>query len=163
MQPDDLARQSLPFTYLSLEAESQDSKTHNVQVYSDITAGSYKISIVQGYLHSTSQNGLRVTAPRVRLGPLLTLTPQHTTLFNFRNLLVSPNWLTKPTIRLSTLQHLQYVLHLVHHLNTPVYPSTVQKIGMTSRIGVSNDTRSQFAAAGSLSGSPSTSSGTINR
>lgn len=37
-QPNDLVKQSLPFSYLSLSAKSADGKAHAVQVYSDISA-----------------------------------------------------------------------------------------------------------------------------
>ncbi|KAJ3482354.1 hypothetical protein NLI96_g7032 [Meripilus lineatus] len=35
----DLARQSLPFTYVALEMSSTDQRTHDTQVYSDINTG----------------------------------------------------------------------------------------------------------------------------
>lgn len=38
-QPSDWVRQSMPFSYLSLEATSNDGQAHNVQVYSDISGG----------------------------------------------------------------------------------------------------------------------------
>ena len=38
MQPDDWVKQSLPFSYLTIQATSTDGQTHDVQVYSDITA-----------------------------------------------------------------------------------------------------------------------------
>ena len=38
-QPSDWVKQSLPFSYLSLEATSRDGKPHAVQFYSGITAG----------------------------------------------------------------------------------------------------------------------------
>ncbi|KAH8120127.1 DUF1793-domain-containing protein [Phellopilus nigrolimitatus] len=37
VEPNDLVRQSLPFSYLSLAAASNDGKSHSVQVYTDIT------------------------------------------------------------------------------------------------------------------------------
>lgn len=37
--PDDLRRQSLVFSYLNVEVQSLDGKPHDVQVYSDISAG----------------------------------------------------------------------------------------------------------------------------
>ncbi|KAB8213432.1 hypothetical protein BDV33DRAFT_210208 [Aspergillus novoparasiticus] len=37
--PNDLRRQSLVFSYLNVEAESIDSNPHDIQVYSDISAG----------------------------------------------------------------------------------------------------------------------------
>ncbi|KAI0347134.1 DUF1793-domain-containing protein [Trametopsis cervina] len=38
VEPNDLVKQSLPFSYLSLSASSTDGKAHSVQVYSDISA-----------------------------------------------------------------------------------------------------------------------------
>ncbi|KAJ3769969.1 hypothetical protein FB446DRAFT_745812 [Lentinula raphanica] len=38
IEPSDWVKQSLPFVYLSLEAESIDGQPHDVQVYSDISA-----------------------------------------------------------------------------------------------------------------------------
>ena len=37
--PDDLKRQSLVFSYLNVEVHSLDGKPHDVQIYSDISAG----------------------------------------------------------------------------------------------------------------------------
>ncbi|TFY62886.1 hypothetical protein EVJ58_g3577 [Rhodofomes roseus] len=38
IEPSDWVRQSMPFSYLSFEAESTDGKSHDVQVYSDVSA-----------------------------------------------------------------------------------------------------------------------------
>ena len=37
-QPDDLVKQSIPFSYIVLSAASTDGNPHTVQVYSDISA-----------------------------------------------------------------------------------------------------------------------------
>lgn len=37
--PNDLKRQSLVFSYLNVEVASLDGRSHDVQVYSDISAG----------------------------------------------------------------------------------------------------------------------------
>ena len=37
--PTDLKRQSLPFSYVDVAVASTDGKTHDVQLYTDITAG----------------------------------------------------------------------------------------------------------------------------
>lgn len=39
LTPKDLRRQSLVFSYLNVEVSSLDGKEHDVQVYSDISAG----------------------------------------------------------------------------------------------------------------------------
>lgn len=39
MQPDDLVRQSMPFSYLYINTASNDGNAHNVRLYSDITGG----------------------------------------------------------------------------------------------------------------------------
>ena len=36
-QPDDLVKQSIPFSYMTLSAASTDGIAHSVQVYSDIS------------------------------------------------------------------------------------------------------------------------------
>lgn len=40
-KPSDPVRQSLPFTYVALEAQSTDGQLHSVQVYSDIGLGEF--------------------------------------------------------------------------------------------------------------------------
>lgn len=37
--PDDLKRQSLSFSYMNVEVESVDGDSHDVQLYTDVTAG----------------------------------------------------------------------------------------------------------------------------
>lgn len=37
--PDDLLRQSAPVSYLSIEVSSKDDQEHDVQIYTDISAG----------------------------------------------------------------------------------------------------------------------------
>ena len=37
IQPSDWVKQSLPFSYLAIEATSTDGKSHSVQLYSDVT------------------------------------------------------------------------------------------------------------------------------
>lgn len=39
--PTDLKRQSLPFSYVDVSVTSSDGNTHNVQLYTDITAGKH--------------------------------------------------------------------------------------------------------------------------
>lgn len=41
VKPSDPVKQSLPFSYVSLVATSNDGKPHAVQVYSDISAGAF--------------------------------------------------------------------------------------------------------------------------
>lgn len=38
LQPNDLGKQSFPFSYLSLSAASNDGGSHSVQLYTDISA-----------------------------------------------------------------------------------------------------------------------------
>ena len=42
-QPTDLLRQSLPFSYMYITAESNDGNAHNVRMYSDISGGELPI------------------------------------------------------------------------------------------------------------------------
>ena len=37
--PDELLRSSLPYSYMEVEVQSMDGSTHNVQLYTDISAG----------------------------------------------------------------------------------------------------------------------------
>lgn len=37
--PDDLRRQSIPFSYLKISVASLDGRTHHVQIYSDVSGG----------------------------------------------------------------------------------------------------------------------------
>lgn len=41
LTPNDMKRQSLPFSYLDVAVSSIDGVSHNVQLYADITAGGY--------------------------------------------------------------------------------------------------------------------------
>ncbi|KAJ7585371.1 hypothetical protein C8J56DRAFT_946578 [Mycena floridula] len=43
IEPTDLVKQSLPFSYLAIDVVCTDGKSHSVQLYSDITAGSFAI------------------------------------------------------------------------------------------------------------------------
>lgn len=58
--PDDLTRSSLPYTYLEVGVKSADGKTHDVQLYTDITAGGSCISRKLGFDRLTiSRMGFR--------------------------------------------------------------------------------------------------------
>lgn len=37
--PQDLLRQSFPITYMSVEVQSSDGNEHDVQIYTDVSAG----------------------------------------------------------------------------------------------------------------------------
>lgn len=37
--PDDLRRQSVPFSYLKISVVSLDGRSHSVQIYSDVSGG----------------------------------------------------------------------------------------------------------------------------
>lgn len=39
--PDDMKRQSLVFSYLNVDVVSMDGKTHDVELYADISAGEF--------------------------------------------------------------------------------------------------------------------------
>lgn len=41
LTPTDMVRQSLPFSYLDVTISSSDGSTHDVQLYTDITAGNF--------------------------------------------------------------------------------------------------------------------------
>ena len=42
LYPKDMMRQSLPFSYLDVAVESADGASHDVQIYTDISAGEYR-------------------------------------------------------------------------------------------------------------------------
>ena len=50
-QPDNLVLQSLPFTYLYIDAESTDGQEHSIQFYSDVTGGMSSIITFADVLH----------------------------------------------------------------------------------------------------------------
>jgi hypothetical protein len=37
--PEDLRRQSIPFSYVTVAVKSRDGASHNVQIYSDVSGG----------------------------------------------------------------------------------------------------------------------------
>lgn len=39
--PDDHMRQSIPFAYMNVEVKAIDGRSHSVQIYSDVSAGTY--------------------------------------------------------------------------------------------------------------------------
>jgi hypothetical protein len=39
ISPDDLVRQSAPVSYLSVSVSSKDGREHDVQIYTDVSAG----------------------------------------------------------------------------------------------------------------------------
>jgi hypothetical protein len=43
--PDDYVRQSLPMSYMQVSVVSIDGKSHNVELYSDISAGEFLIHV----------------------------------------------------------------------------------------------------------------------
>ena len=58
--PTDLDRQSLPFSYVDVVAYSADGSNHDVQLYTDITAGMFdKYDIVDQPLILPSRMGIR--------------------------------------------------------------------------------------------------------
>ena len=60
LQPDDLVRQSLPFSYMTVDVKSNDGKAHSVQVYSDISGEwvSGDPTLVATWSTDTTTNGL---------------------------------------------------------------------------------------------------------
>ena len=48
LTPTDMMRQSLPFSYLDVVVSSSDGVAHDVQLYTDITAGKHFTSVIQG-------------------------------------------------------------------------------------------------------------------
>jgi hypothetical protein len=56
-QPNDLLKQSIPFSYLSVSVASNDGKPHAVQVYSDISAEWISGDVAAGANWSTTATG----------------------------------------------------------------------------------------------------------
>lgn len=60
--PKDLKRQSLVFSYLDVNVTSWDGKDHEVQIYTDITAGMFACVRIMTSALMRQQNGSRVTS-----------------------------------------------------------------------------------------------------
>lgn len=57
--PDDLMRSSLPYSYLEVEVRSTDGKTHDVQLYTDISAGKISPLICENTANALTRMGIR--------------------------------------------------------------------------------------------------------
>lgn len=66
--PNDLQRQSLPFSYVDVAVSSTDGNSHNVQLYADISAGKYSFSHRLSRA-KTSKNGVLVNGILRQLRP----------------------------------------------------------------------------------------------
>lgn len=66
--PDDLMRSSLPYSYLEVEVRSTDNKTHDVQLYTDISAGE-SISWFGKDAANIGKNGYPATVDQLPSGP----------------------------------------------------------------------------------------------
>ena len=62
--PDDLMRSSLPYSYLEVEVRSTDGKTHDVQLYTDISAGKASALTCESTANVFGKNGYPETADR---------------------------------------------------------------------------------------------------
>jgi hypothetical protein len=67
LTPNDLKRQSLIFSYMEVEVSSMDGSQHDVQIYTDISAGEYRLS----YFHDTVRLICRKSGRLVMLLPWL--------------------------------------------------------------------------------------------
>jgi uncharacterized protein (DUF608 family) len=61
--PDDLMRSSLPYSYLEVEVRSTDGKTHDVQLYTDISAGKASALTCESTANVLARMGIR--RPRI--------------------------------------------------------------------------------------------------
>ena len=57
--PDDLMRSSLPYSYLEVEVRSTDGKIHDVQLYTDISAGKTSVLICENTSNALLRMGIR--------------------------------------------------------------------------------------------------------
>ena len=57
--PSDLKRQSLPFSYVDVTVASTDGKDHDVQIYTDITAGTSNLSYLPHTIRTARVNMLQ--------------------------------------------------------------------------------------------------------
>jgi len=59
LTPDDLKRQSLVFSYMEVVVESLDGDAHNIQLYSDISAGKFIVcDCISSFLLTRSRMGI---------------------------------------------------------------------------------------------------------
>ncbi|KAJ3489051.1 hypothetical protein NLI96_g2424 [Meripilus lineatus] len=126
IEPADPVKQSLPFTYIYLEANSTDSQSHTVQVYSDVSAewnSGNRSELVVWETHDTGSTRYH----QVQL-------QQQQTLVEYKG----------------------------QAEDVTLYFAMPSSSALTSRIGIDNACRSQFASSGSLSGGPSTPPGIID-
>ena len=92
--PTDLKRQSLPFSYVDVSVSSSDGKSHNVQVYADMTAGEPCIADegLKSFISYPAQNGhpptMQLSFNGVSEQHLQQPAPQHH---------VSPEWTADKT------------------------------------------------------------------
>jgi hypothetical protein len=69
IKPEDWVKQSIPFSYLSFSASSSDSRSHAVQVYSDVSGGkSDRYSEARRSSLASLQSGTRETERRTFCG-----------------------------------------------------------------------------------------------
>jgi len=66
--PDDLMRSSLPYSYLEVEVRSTDNKTHDVQLYTDISAGKAFALIIENTADTLARMGVRRSRIDCRVG-----------------------------------------------------------------------------------------------
>ncbi|KAJ3489039.1 hypothetical protein NLI96_g2399 [Meripilus lineatus] len=122
----DPVKQSLPFTYVYMEANSTDSQAHTVQVYSDVSAEWNSGNRSEKVVWDTHDTG------STRYHQVQLQHPQ--TMANFND----------------------------QAEDVTLYFAMPSSTALSSRIGIDNDCRSQFAFSGLLSGHPSTPPGIVN-
>lgn len=106
ISPNDLLRQSAPVSYLSITVTSKDDKEHDVQIYTDVSAGMYlRHGWKQNQPLIALQNGPAETDPRRSSGRTTPLTTRHTTDLLGRRKHHSANRATKPSGETGTTRH----------------------------------------------------------
>lgn len=80
--PDDMARQSQQFSYISAKAKSSDGAPHHVQVYMDVSGGILPCFLSLRFVHMLTrytQNGPAATTARLSSGMRVPLVISFTT------------------------------------------------------------------------------------
>jgi hypothetical protein len=156
--PKDLERQSLTFSYLEVEVQTLDGKEHDVQLYTDISAGTSFVSLLTCHYSTTDtyqQNGSRVISLLLHNG---ISAPQKTSLTtNSGN--ATKDYSKRSAIKqngepgyIVALSH----LHTTIHLHLSQYYATDTKDGLTYQTAFADDARLQFKNNGKLTNSKDT-------
>jgi hypothetical protein len=105
ISPNDLLRQSAPVSYLSVSVASIDGKEHDVNIYTDVSAGMYHEMIQQGLILIQAQNGPAETEHRRWSGHTALPMTLHTIDLPGRPKQLLANRVTKRSGEIGTMRH----------------------------------------------------------